>query len=194
LKRLLVERFGLRTHVEPRLTDVYELVAGKGALRIREVDAANDLDRVFPADATRNSAPIDDSAETLRGRVRTMITPLGRRTITERSMYEMTYTARRTVRFDAARISMDEFTSVLAMTIGRPVFDKTELIGLYRLECELPFPAFVSRINAGSGITSDPTGVSVFRAVEQLGLKLEPRRIPMDVTVVERIERVPTEN
>ena len=89
---------------------------------------------------------------------------------------------------------MDELTSLLAMTVGRPVLDKTGLIGLYRLELELPTPAFVSGINAGLGMTLDPTGVSIFRAVEQLGLKLEPRRIPMDSIMVDRIERVPTEN
>jgi uncharacterized protein (TIGR03435 family) len=36
--------------------------------------------------------------------------------------------------------------------------------------------------------------VSVFKAVEGLGLKLQERRAPVDVIVVDKIERTPTEN
>jgi uncharacterized protein (TIGR03435 family) len=41
---------------------------------------------------------------------------------------------------------------------------------------------------------NDPSGVSAFKAVEKLGLKLEPRRILLDTIVVDTIERAPTEN
>lgn len=50
LQALLMQRFGLRTHVEVRPTDGYELVVGKDGIRMKEVQAANELDRVFPAD------------------------------------------------------------------------------------------------------------------------------------------------
>jgi uncharacterized protein (TIGR03435 family) len=36
--------------------------------------------------------------------------------------------------------------------------------------------------------------VSAVKAVEQLGLKMEPRRIPVDTIVVDQIERVPSDN
>jgi uncharacterized protein (TIGR03435 family) len=40
---------------------------------------------------------------------------------------------------------------------------------------------------------SDPTG-SVFKSVQQLGLKLEPRKTPLDLIVVDHAEKTPTEN
>ncbi len=43
---------------------------------------------------------------------------------------------------------------------------------------------------------SDPSGaLTVFEAVEkQLGLKLEMRKRPMDVIIIDHIEQKPTEN
>ena len=46
----------------------------------------------------------------------------------------------------------------------------------------------------GTPIVREPTGVSTFKAIESLGLKLEERRVPLDFVVVESIERTPTEN
>lgn len=40
---------------------------------------------------------------------------------------------------------------------------------------------------------TEPTGVSTFAAVERLGLKLEERRAPFDILVVDKIDRQPTE-
>jgi uncharacterized protein (TIGR03435 family) len=41
---------------------------------------------------------------------------------------------------------------------------------------------------------SDPGGLSVFEAVQQLGLKLEPRKVPLDLIVIDHLEKAPTEN
>jgi uncharacterized protein (TIGR03435 family) len=39
------------------------------------------------------------------------------------------------------------------------------------------------------------SGPSIFAAVEeQLGLKLESKRIPVDILVIDHIEKTPTEN
>ena len=44
-------------------------------------------------------------------------------------------------------------------------------------------------------VPEDQQGASVFAAVEeQLGLKLESRKGPMEVMVVDRAEKIPTEN
>jgi len=64
---------------------------------------------------------------------------------------------------------------------GRPVINRTGLDGLYDIDLEW-------------APTPDAAGLSIFTAVEeQLGLKLESGTAPLDVVVVERIER-PTEN
>jgi len=36
--------------------------------------------------------------------------------------------------------------------------------------------------------------VSIFSSIQRLGLKLEPRKVPLDTIVVDRIEKTPTEN
>jgi uncharacterized protein (TIGR03435 family) len=40
---------------------------------------------------------------------------------------------------------------------------------------------------------SDPGG-SIFTAVQALGLKLEPRKAPLTMIVVDHVEKMPTEN
>jgi uncharacterized protein (TIGR03435 family) len=65
---------------------------------------------------------------------------------------------------------------------GRPVVDKTGLEGSY--DCKMSW----------SRAGSEGTGPSLFTAIqEQMGLKLEPGKGPVEVLVVESIER-PTEN
>jgi uncharacterized protein (TIGR03435 family) len=41
---------------------------------------------------------------------------------------------------------------------------------------------------------SDPSGGSIFSSLQQMGLKLEPRKAPVDLIVVDHVEKVPTEN
>jgi len=73
---------------------------------------------------------------------------------------------------------------------------------VYQFKVELPPDASAVRLLLNAGITNtaqgtpltDPTGVSVFKAVEGLGLKLEERRTPVNVLVVDKIERNPIEN
>ena len=50
---------------------------------------------------------------------------------------------------------------------------------------------------AGAGVApaaSDPSGSSMFTAVQQLGLKLEPRKAAVETIVIDHLEKTPTEN
>lgn len=97
---------------------------------------------------------------------------------------------------DAARLSMRQLAELLSLTVDRPVVDRTGLTGLFRLRIELPPAVYNIGIlpNTDSALANEPSAASAFKAVEGLGLKLEPRRVPLDVLVVDAIERVPTEN
>ena len=77
-------------------------------------------------------------------------------------------------------VSLDNFVRSLASDMGAPIVDHTGLSGLFEIALRWnPEP--------GSG---DPSLPSLFTAIqEQLGLKLEPRREPVEVLVVDRLER-----
>jgi uncharacterized protein (TIGR03435 family) len=78
---------------------------------------------------------------------------------------------------------MPELARVLAIPLGRPVVDRTALIGPYDIHLEFSDDASLEATNSG-----------IFTAIqEQLGLKLASAKAPMDVLVIDRIDR-PTAN
>jgi uncharacterized protein (TIGR03435 family) len=90
----------------------------------------------------------------------------------------------------------------LPLAVGRVVLDQTGLKGIYdfTLNYSDQNSAEVSSGPAGSGTASNgppppvESGPSVFTAVqEQLGLKLEPTKGPVDTIIIDHIER-PSEN
>jgi uncharacterized protein (TIGR03435 family) len=86
--------------------------------------------------------------------------------------------------FAAAQgVSSAQIAKQLSMQLGAPVIDKTGLKGSYAFN--------LNWSDAKSENTSAP---SLFTALEdQLGLKLEPQKGPIDVLVIDHIEQ-PTEN
>jgi uncharacterized protein (TIGR03435 family) len=95
--------------------------------------------------------------------------------------------------------SMAALARNLASLIGRPVLDETGLEGTYSLMLE--YNQYDSaggnafRVVGGTPPPPDAEpGVSIFTSIQKYGLKLEPRRVPGDVIVVDRIEKTPTEN
>ena len=71
----------------------------------------------------------------------------------------------------------------------RPVIDETHLKGLY--DFQLRWAPAKLQADAPADNNPDPSLSTALR--EQLGLRLEPRRSPIDVYIVERAER-PAEN
>jgi uncharacterized protein (TIGR03435 family) len=94
--------------------------------------------------------------------------------------------------------TMPQLATSLSRFAGRTVFDRTGLTGLFELEvtwvAERQGQA-VAPIGAPSIPPVDPNGpTSLFTAVrEQLGLKLEPIKLPVDTLIIDEIER-PTED
>ena len=84
-------------------------------------------------------------------------------------------------------ISMDEFADLLANALDGPVKNQTALPGVYDVRIKWlpngPLP----------NDTGDMAG-SPFAAVQQLGLKLEKQKVPIEVVVVDSAERSPIEN
>lgn len=88
--------------------------------------------------------------------------------------------------FIGGGIELSTLVGVLGSASGRPVLDKTGLSGQFDVDLKWT-PALGTDAPAGEA-------VSIFTAVqEQLGLKLENGTAPLDVVVIDRIER-PSEN
>ena len=80
-----------------------------------------------------------------------------------------------------------------------PVVDQTGLSGAYDFKLDwTPAPRVATGIAASATPATSPEplpGMTLFDAVRsQLGLKLESRKLPLPVIVIDRLERVPTEN
>jgi uncharacterized protein (TIGR03435 family) len=87
----------------------------------------------------------------------------------------------------ATCIDMKRFASFLARVLRQPVFDQTAIQGLYSFGLQW---ATDDLVNGGNSSQLD----SLFAALrDQLGLRLEPKRTPMDIIVVDRAER-PSDN
>jgi uncharacterized protein (TIGR03435 family) len=100
---------------------------------------------------------------------------------------------------------------MLGNQLGRPVVDATELKAKYDFTLDFapdgmngpmgmmppPPPQHDGGPGAGGPVASAPdsAGPTIFTALqEQLGLKLEQKKGPVDLLVIDRLEKVPTEN
>ena len=87
-------------------------------------------------------------------------------------------------------VSMDIFA--MDLFIDRPVIDKTGIAGIF--DFRLDYTPDEATPTPPGALLDDPTGPSIFTAVEQqLGLKLEPAKGPGESLVIDHVER-PSEN
>ena len=181
LQPLLVERFKLAFHHETREMDVYALVLANKDGRLGPRLARSATDCAVLGNTPRNTLAPPKPGETPA----CGIVPSGPGHLVFKG-------------FD-----MDAFTKVLSLaTQGRQVIDQTGLPGGYDIDLQYtpePFSAAAIAARGGpppqlanSGV--DPNGPSLFTALtEQLGLKLEGKKVSLEMMVVDRIEP-PTED
>jgi uncharacterized protein (TIGR03435 family) len=91
-------------------------------------------------------------------------------------------------RIAAERASMAVLAETLARIVEHPVVDHTGLQGVYSLKLQ-----YTPDNPKSDG--PDAAGPSIYAALqEQLGLKLQTQKLPVDVIVVDHVDGVPTEN
>jgi uncharacterized protein (TIGR03435 family) len=177
-QNLLIDRFRLELHKEKRVMPVFVLTAGKKGPKLQE-----------------STAPGTEESSCKLGTPQDRKDGLILRTLVCKNT-PISYLAER-------------LPGVAAAYLDQPVVDLTELKGRYDFTLEWA-PRHAGRGAAARGVvppagaaggarepapSADPEGATIFNAVQsQLGLKLEPRKHPMDILVIDKVERHPTEN
>jgi uncharacterized protein (TIGR03435 family) len=166
LRALLADRFKLMVHTEKREMPVYALMLARSdrtlgpRLRASDAKCAKEARNFFPGRAGGSPPACGDFR-------------LGARALTARAM------------------TMPGLARLLSGNAGRPVLDRTSLDSAYDLEMEWSSDLGLRPAPTGSAGASEltPDGVSLFTALqEQLGLRLEATRAPVDVVVIDRVE------
>jgi uncharacterized protein (TIGR03435 family) len=90
---------------------------------------------------------------------------------------------------------LPQFTQYLAPSVNRVVIDRTGLDGLYDIDLKWsPEPQAAAPVPASGQPTGNPDRPSLFTAIqEQLGLRLDSTRGPVEVLVIDTLAR-PTPN
>lgn len=87
-------------------------------------------------------------------------------------------------RMDGGHMEAKQVAGVLAHRAGQPVVDKTGLTGTYDFTL-----SYAPANDPNSNLPDFFTALQ-----EQLGLKLQPDKVPVDFLVVDHVDKIPTEN
>ena len=208
LRTLLAERFKLTVHRETKEHAVYALVVGKGGPKMKEAEAlpiapavSADGGPAPPPSTGSNQVTVNVNAgkggatvsDGEGGKQTTSMSPDGK-----------------SMRLENSRITMAKFAEGLSPMLDKPIVDMTELKGYYQVAMDIPMEeimAIAKRAGMMPGVggggdagrapaeaAPDPSGGSIFATVQQLGLKLEARKVPIEQIVIDHVEKMPTEN
>jgi uncharacterized protein (TIGR03435 family) len=206
LRTLLAERFKLTIHREKKEHPVYALVIGKGGPKLKEAEPLPVAAPAVSADGGPAPPPSTGSNQ-----VTVNAGAKGGAEIStgEGGKQRMTPSADgKSMHFENSRISMAQFAEGMSPMVDRPIVDMTGLTGFYQLSFDVSMEELMAiarragAIPAGTGgaagspadAASDPSGGSIFNTVQQLGLKLEPRKEPMEHIIIDHAEKMPSEN
>jgi uncharacterized protein (TIGR03435 family) len=192
LQALLLDRFQMKTHHETKDFSVYAVVVAKSGLKMKEL----------PPDPESDASDGDKKSD--KGAVNVSVS--GGRGGVVANYGNGSYFTLGDNRIDAKKMQMTYVADMLARFEDRPVVDMTELKGKYDFTLtftEEDYHAMMIRAAIASGIALPPeaiqameraSGDSLFSALQAVGLKLESRKAPLDILVIDHMEKTPTEN
>lgn len=188
LQNLLIDRFGLKYHNEKKEFAVYALEQGKNGVKMTET----------PPDANGEAAPpakgINVSAS---GSERGVFVDLG-------GGAYFTFTDNK---FVGHKITVPRIVDSLAMYLDKPLIDQTGLPAEKTYDLTLAitpedYRVMLIRSAIHAGIQLPPQALqladgsidSFYSALDTAGLKLESKRAPLDVIVVDQANKTPSDN
>lgn len=184
LQTLLEERFRLKVHRESKEYPVYALVLAKGGLKLQPLPADPEADRPRGFDATASGGPQGVSVNYGHGASFTLADN----------------------KFTIRKLTLEEFASTLTRFADRTVIDQTNTPGRFDFTVEMTpedYRAMLIRSAINAGVSLPPqalqlienvSGESFFAALQTVGLKMESRKAPLDVLVVDSGTKTPSEN
>jgi len=182
LQTLLEARFQIKMHRDSKEFPVYGVVVGKGGLKLKE----------SPLDP-ETQAGVNVTAE---GGARGTTINFGRGA----------YFTLADNRFEARKLTMAQLADSVGRFVERPVVDMTELTGTYDLTLEFTpeeYRTLLIRTALSAGVALPPevmkflegaSDESLFKGLQALGLKLESRKAPLEVLVIDSASKTPIEN
>jgi uncharacterized protein (TIGR03435 family) len=170
MQAILEERFHLKIRRETREVPGYALTAAKGANRLQRFQEGSCL----LVDLTQFPTPPAPPGQ--KNCLNGVFAGTGQNRI-----------------FQAQGISLDRFSSLIGWAVDRPVFDKTGIPGLFDFHLEFApdeaTPTLTDPTLPPAQPSDEPAGPSLFAAIQELGLKLEPARGPKEFLVIDHVER-----
>lgn len=209
LRSLLVERFGMKFHWEKTEHNAYALVVGKNGSKMKDAPPDEVLEAQAAPTAPTTGVP---TLNTGSGQVRFEGNPQSGMVVrgpgTGMGPMKITMNAG-LMHIENPKMSMEALTAALSRFVDRPIVDMTGLKGFYQVAFDISRDEMMNAARSmGGGMVmaersasgspadaaSEPSGGSIFQSVQQLGLKLEPRKLPVDKVFIDQLERKPTEN
>jgi uncharacterized protein (TIGR03435 family) len=177
LRSLLTERFKLVVHNETREMPIYALVKARDDGRLGPNLSPAAIDCAAVTRGRRGGPPPAPPQPGQKMECGFMIGP---------------------GRMNAGGMPMANLAQTLSPQVGRIVIDKTELTGTYDFELTYAPEGLGSAFPGGGAgpllnggpVPADPNAPNLFTALqEQLGLKLDSQRGPVDVIVIDSVEQ-----
>jgi uncharacterized protein (TIGR03435 family) len=161
MQTLLAERFKLVAHREARELPIYALVLARADRQPGPALRSSQVDCAAVAAAARTSTP----------------PPLGNRPLCGVRMGSGSMIA--------GGLTMPRLVANLTRVVDRIVVDRTNLAGAFDIDLH-----WAPEQSSPDAAPVDPNAPSIFTAMqEQLGLKLDSTRAPVDVLVIDHVER-----
>jgi uncharacterized protein (TIGR03435 family) len=205
---LLAERFKLEIHRETKELPMYALVVGKNGPKMKESEI--DPNALAGGGGPGSGGPGSGGPSANGG-----LSPLPPIRTGKDGMPQLPGGGRGPMmimngrgHLGAKMMNMSGLVDMLARSVDRPVVDQTGLKGNYDFNLDYT-PDESTRMPMPGGVTPPPPGVgeglhgaenpdnglTLFAALQaQLGLKLEAKKGPVELIVIDRVEKAPTEN
>ena len=169
LQTLLADRFKLKIRRETKEMPVYALVVAKGGPKLQKADI-EEKDCTEGPFIVMPGTPNTACHSFIGGQVRTI---------------------------HARAVSLADVATYVENWTDQPVEDKTELDGLYRIETAPWQPMDLRSSPPAPGAKQDGVDEAdlptIFEVFDKLGLKLESQKGPVEMYVIDHVEK-PSEN